>query len=891
MSNKKSSGFIDTALDKASVLYDAATDTLSDWWNAPPEKKKPYVRALPTMPRKSRTGETYVVQNQPVNRPSIRPRQRYEVGQNDYNRTAPAPTLTSKEIDANLQSNFNPLDFARDTAKGIYSIGKSVVTDPKGAYESAAKFGVTLQGVMDAREAEQTGKWPEQQGGFSFMTPSQLANYRREATINYRKLASFYSYTDKNGKRQFDSNALGRNLSQNPMEIFSVLFPAARAGNARYLKAGERFGAAGRLAEGAGRVADAVVNPIPFVAEKTLGAVTPVANATLRAVGVKPTVFTKAGEYSPKMQQAFKDAGIDPVLFNSPEMRALVQKVIEEKGISAAAIKDAAVRSQGIDPTRSMVTGQRPMAGNVKDEGFVRQGAAPILNQNMADNTRSAYQQATSHRGVFTNTDDFSAGVRQSIENELAALDTPLTLAGVQAQPRFKQSQKALFGEKDFPSVFDQFDQYAGVVRGASTPQPKPLTVDFGGKHTFDYDKGHWVDPNGAPVTKPRVIDALDNISDRKNIPPPATPAPPAQGPNSLTGQNIDSVRREVGDLYPIARGDDATVLAAINRGIDNYTINNAANFTGDGAAMAADWSNARKAAQLNMQYGKVPEGTPPRPKAPYDESAVARTDAVRDIIRTPADIRNSTVPTIFETIKRYIPSTGAGGIAGFSAGTALTGTPIGGYIGAGLGSAATAGTRSALDRMAARRAAQAEFTGAPRVGLLNAPDVSGLRTPTSLAGAAIGTAQGDYEPTVQAPAGPLVAAPKVAPPSNEMTREEYEKLNAPAPAQAFNEMTREQYEKQNGPISAPISNEMTREEYEKQYGPVTYQPPVQPQARGGRAAYRAGGKVGGIEPLIQALMNKAKMAKKVSNKATEPLLNERDDAIASALAVAQKAI
>lgn len=59
----------------------------------------------------------------------------------------------------------------------------------------------------------------------------------------------------------------------------------------------------------------------------------------------------------------------------------------------------------------------------------------------------------------------------------------------------------------------------------------------------------------------------------------------------------------------------------------------------------------------------------------------------------------------------------------------------------------------------------------------------------------------------------------------------------------------------------------------------------------GGRAAYRAGGKVGGIEPLIQALMNKAKTAKKVSNKATEPLLNQHDNAIASALAVAQKAI
>ena len=59
----------------------------------------------------------------------------------------------------------------------------------------------------------------------------------------------------------------------------------------------------------------------------------------------------------------------------------------------------------------------------------------------------------------------------------------------------------------------------------------------------------------------------------------------------------------------------------------------------------------------------------------------------------------------------------------------------------------------------------------------------------------------------------------------------------------------------------------------------------------GGRAGYRAGGKVNGIEPLVLALMNKAKMAKKTSNKATEPLLNERDDAIANALAVAQKAI
>ena len=64
-------------------------------------------------------------------------------------------------------------------------------------------------------------------------------------------------------------------------------------------------------------------------------------------------------------------------------------------------------------------------------------------------------------------------------------------------------------------------------------------------------------------------------------------------------------------------------------------------------------------------------------------------------------------------------------------------------------------------------------------------------------------------------------------------------------------------------------------------------------RAEGGRATYKAGGSVKpkDIEPLVRNLINKAKTAKKISNKATEPLLNAHDDAIASALATAQKAI
>lgn len=64
-----------------------------------------------------------------------------------------------------------------------------------------------------------------------------------------------------------------------------------------------------------------------------------------------------------------------------------------------------------------------------------------------------------------------------------------------------------------------------------------------------------------------------------------------------------------------------------------------------------------------------------------------------------------------------------------------------------------------------------------------------------------------------------------------------------------------------------------------------------QPQYRGGRAAYNTGGAVSSIEPLVRNLVNKAGTVKKMSNKSTEPLLNEHDNAIASALEVAQKAI
>jgi hypothetical protein len=118
----------------------------------------------------------------------------------------------------------------------------------------------------------------------------------------------------------------------------------------------------------------------------------------------------------------------------------------------------------------------------------------------------------------------------------------------------------------------------------------------------------------------------------------------------------------------------------------------------------------------------------------------------------------------------------------------------------------------------------------------------------------------------------------------------------APAPTKSIEVKTPE-IEQGNAPVApmqsgelAPVKIELPRFRSEQdELAPQAIELPQ--RMYGGRAAYKAGGKVGSIEPLIQALMNKAKTAKKVSNKATEPLLNQHDNDIANALAFAQKAI
>ena len=812
-----------------------------DWWNEKPQKPVEYTIT-------NKQGVPVPQRNQPANRQTL---QRY----------APAPYLSLSEAVANIGRNIRPIDFTRDLLKGIYGVGKAVVTDPMGSAEALGKTAGVIEGVLAARKAEQTGKWdnPEPGSIYSLMTPTQLANWRREGTQNYRKLASHYSYI-KNGERVFDSAALMRNLTQRPAEVLSIIFPATEIAGARLAEI-PGLKTVGNIIETGSKIGNVVTNPAPYAIATGVRAASPVVSSALRRAGVRPTIFTASGGYTDKMVKAFEDAGVDPALFDSPEARQILQNTINAKGISPAAIKEAVLTSvPGLKASRAMTTGEASLAP--EQEKIFRAQANQALAQNMQQNTQAAYNQAASHRGVFTNTADFPSGVRQSVEDELASMG--YSIDDVMQNPRFKASQEIINGTKNTPGIFQRFEDLSGA-KGAAPLSAQDLS---GATHTFDYGKNQWIDAAGTPVTAPGKIQYLDAVSNRPNLPAPTG------GQNRLTPFQIDSVRRNVTDIYPKASGDDQAILAAINRGIDNYVVKNASNFTGDAAAMARDWTNARKTAQLNMRYGNAPEAdhfAAPTPPPAYDPSAVARTEAAREIVQATPDLASTMPPSIWQRIKRYIPSVGTGQLIGYNFGQGLgdlTGIPGAGLI---AGSVAGAGTRAARDFLGMRNAQkifQSESAGAPLAPLFTPPNV---RVPSSIAGGIATAAQGDYETPVTPVQLPTAPKPAEAPRSTLLP----------------GEVSYEQYQKEFGqPAQAEtmLPGEVSYEEYQKSLNP-------QPQATGGRAGYKAGGKVGGIEPLVQALMAKAKMAKKASNKATEPLLNERDDAIASALAVAQKAI
>lgn len=925
------------------------------------------------------------------------------------NRTRPSPNIGASEAGSNvireLQRSHYGADYLRDLAKSIGSGVSRVVTSPVETYKGLGNIGNTVQQILDAREFEQTGKWPE--STFTkFMPPKRMEAWRNQATQKYRALAATYSYIDpKTKQRTIDWEGIQRGMSNDPVGTLAPIFGGAAnlagkasgiletaaaaeraAGNVKRARLVDAAAKGYKGVQVAGDVTSRALNPAGSaiaIASKPLGRTV----QRMRA----PKVLDDQGNFTPAMGKAMRDQGIDPALYSAPDAKAHFQEVVGKNGITPAAVRKAVGTYAGVPVTRSMAMGERPPAEFAPDVAAARQqgqqyvgqqmesqfGAAPDERNlgnafarsyvNAKNGVERAYQQAFGHEGVFSNADTFTSGVQNSINQELGAMG--LDINTVMGAPRFAQSQNALGGfrrgDRRFGGVFSQFDELAGA--GPSTGLQ---AADLSGEvHTFDNAIGNWVDASGRPVTAPGKISYLDAISDRANLPPPSAVQ------NGLTPRNIDGVRRDVNSFYNEAKTpEDKAVLAAINRGIDNYIETNAPNFTGNGEALSRDLQNARAAnIQFIQTYDKSPN------KVIRDASKLTASNMVLDengMMRFAGDPNNITAhletriidPKTLEPPKNYTggntvtgdtvfndlynvfdpegqnalvshvrntvanspadpatvssfvssspffspsereaalrlqnargistetpfnPSTldqGTGSRWGMRFSAPLIGQQAGQYIGGmfGPGGAGVGGTLGLMagsaaegkfENMTRARRLDRELSSLPEAQV-NAPHLfMPITTATALTGA---TGQ---NPLVQQPEPQPTPAPVASPAPPQPQRDAY---GLPASIEPQQQQPKRPAVASD-PYGLPAGFETPKED--------PYALPSgfdEPRSTGGRAAYKSGGAVNDIEPLVRNLMTRAQQAKKMTNKDTEALLNSHDDAIASALAVAQKAI
>ena len=932
-------------------------------------------------------------------------------------RTSPTPLPGLGQIGTNIASNWHPIDWAKETAGSLWQAVRHPV-------DTAHGLDNALQAASDLKAAAwqaRSGKWPS---GYTNAD-------RKRASQLYSRVAPYVSYVDpKTNTRYPDVGAMVDMATKSPMDILATLATFGDSALASIGLKSSEVAAASKaagsvrrtaLAQGTADVANVGskilkgtaigLNPVPVLASKTLQVVAPRA---VRFVKGGTKVLDQNGQFTPQVQAAFARQGIDTAVFDTAESRAAVERVLRQKGLSEGAIREARGAAVGVPVTRSMALQESPPRRVADDTNAVRTAGQGQISGQMetglgaASDTRDlgssfaraytntknavtdAYTRAFRQPGVFTNTADFASGTMQSVERELNSLG--LSVSDVMSNPRFAQTQRALGGFRREGRTFGGLESQLNDLAGAPAAAPAAAINDLSGVPHTRGPNGSWVDPSGTPVTAPGKISYLDQVE--RSMPAPAAPS---AGVNRLTPQSIDSVRRNNNAFYSEASTpEDRNVLAAINRGLDNYVESNAANFSGDGAALSRNLQDARTANQSFMQNysqstnkairdassivernsaldpnGRIQfNGNPADIDAHFSNRIInpntlatptnytgantvtgdrmfsdlnnvldpdgqqALTNHVRNTIATspagPAEVtsaanRYNFIFTPEETNLLGRLQSGRGVITDPALGPSTlsegrfaptvrrilasgTGSWLGTHIpivGPVMGGMLTTGLDDAYELSRLRGVGSSEFSGAPTA----APRIPSLTAPLQVAGGAANLGQngaGNLLPQ-QAPAPqPQKPAPAPSAPADDAWVAKAWGDSVPAPAAPSNQFSYDDIFGNPAPNAAPQvkppsalkpkkrPSEPDQEFLRPDMGGEPDQQFQQPEMyRGGRTAYKSGGKVGDkdIEPLIQALMSKAKKAKKVSNKATEPLLNAHDSAIASALAVAQKSI
>ena len=567
-------------------------------------------------------------------------------------------------------------------------------------------------------------------------------------------------------------------------------------------------------------------------------------------------------QYSPEMLKLFEEAGIDPSHYQGNVAKQVINQTLAADGFSPQSLKTAVVRVATIpeDATAEQIRLatsskiNRPTHAMMHNEPHPRGGIGPQVQQDLnraIDEQHGAHQDQISElinrnygssvrdNGVFIHP-DFGPGLKEAIDKALYDAGHP-SIEQIVSNPGNTLSQRMLLGVTESgvrkPGLLEKIAEFSPQAEAAPAA---PVKIKMGSLGDFIYKDGEWKSAaNGNPV-QGALSDALNEQAKVKGIDLTPSVTPPRAKPtvyslmSSSEPQNFFD-RGTKASLNAGNAGPDLSMAYTIRDATENYMRSQEPYYTGDlGASLESAIAGRNYAKAYHGDYSFLPDEYKPR---------AGQLQTARDIVNAPDT------------------------------------APLGDI-------SASAQPPSIAKKLAIRAASAAGATVNPFLAITTQHLMEEALTPK-------GPTEYMRYPraTVQVPASARTAVQAAAALNNAGPNTPQTAPPPPAaPAQPSQEELARFYEGQQAqkPTREATPQEPSQEELKRIF--EAQQP--QPQYRGGRAAYKSGGKVGhDIEPLVRYLVNKAHKVKKMSNKATEPLLNQHDNAIATALEAAQKAI
>jgi len=270
----------------------------------------------------------------------------------------------------------------------------------------------------------------------------------------------------------------------------------------------------------------------------------------------KPPVVDEAGNLTPQANRVIEEAfGSRLSPDDIQRIRPQLEEIMGQKGISVAAAREALLKSEGIDPSRSMVTGKR-----------APEAAAP-----------AAEEAAMAAREKIAATGQAMAGPRpaeSAVARELYQTERDYySMAKAQYDKTF--SHPGHFAE-------DFTDLVAPSVR--KELNARNLPTDFTRLPQYTY--------------APQALRLLDEVG---------AGSMPLNQPINM--RNLDEVNKGLNTLWAKASGEDRVAIQAMKKGfmssIDEGVKNNL--FYGNGAQVIADMQRSRDLWSIYRQtfYGK----------------------------------------------------------------------------------------------------------------------------------------------------------------------------------------------------------------------------------------------------------------------------------------------